>query len=98
VWGEFGRTPKINKHNSRDHWPAANCALVAGGGMRTGQVIGSTNRNGEHPDERPIKFQEVFATLYRNAGIDYSKVRVFDLSGTPRYLVEPGIEPIRELI
>jgi hypothetical protein len=49
VWGEFGRTPKINSMNSRDHWPQANAALLAGGGMRTGQVIGSTTRYGEEP-------------------------------------------------
>jgi uncharacterized protein (DUF1501 family) len=98
MWGEFGRTPKINKNNSRDHWPAANCAVLAGGGMHTGQVIGKTNRNGEHPVDRPIKFQEVFATLYKNADIDYAKVRMFDLAGTPRYVVDPGTEPIHELV
>jgi uncharacterized protein (DUF1501 family) len=98
MWGEFGRTPKINDNNSRDHWPAANCAVLAGGGMRTGQVIGRTNRNGEHPIERPVRFQEVFATLYRNAGIDVENTRVFDLAGTPQYLVEQGIEPLREVV
>jgi hypothetical protein len=98
MWGEFGRTPKINGRNSRDHWPAANCAVLAGGGMRTGQVIGRTNRYGEHPIERPVKFQEVFATLYKNAGIDVENVRVFDLAGTPQYLVEPGNAPMREVV
>jgi len=98
MWGEFGRTPKINKNNSRDHWPAANCAVLAGGGMHTGQVIGRTNRNGEYPVDRPIKFQEVFATLYKSADIDYSKVRMFDLAGTPRYVLDPGTEPIHELV
>ncbi|MEZ6068039.1 MAG: DUF1501 domain-containing protein [Planctomycetaceae bacterium] len=96
--GEFGRTPKINDNNSRDHWPAANAAVLAGGGMRTGQVIGSTNRNGEQPVDRPVRFQEVFATLYKNAGIDVENVRVFDQAGTPQYLVEPGNAPIRELV
>jgi hypothetical protein len=98
MWGEFGRTPKINNNNSRDHWPAANCAVLAGGGMRTGQVIGKTNRNGEHPIERPVRFQEVFATLYKNAGIDVENTRVFDLAGTPQYLVEQGVEPLREVV
>jgi len=98
MWGEFGRTPKINGNNSRDHWPAANCCVLAGGGMRTGQVIGKTNRFGEHPVERPVKFQEVFATLYKAAGIDVENVRVFDPAGTPRYLVEPGNAPLRELV
>ncbi|MEZ6090844.1 MAG: DUF1501 domain-containing protein [Pirellulaceae bacterium] len=67
VWGEFGRTPKLNQMNSRDHWPAVSFALLAGGGMRTGQVIGSTNRLGEHAQDRPVTFQEVFATLYHCA-------------------------------
>jgi hypothetical protein len=98
MWGEFGRTPKINDNNSRDHWPNANFAVLAGGGMRTGQVIGSTNRNGEHPADRPVKFQEVFATLYKQAGIDVENVRVFDQAGTPQYLVEPGNAPLRELV
>jgi hypothetical protein len=98
VWGEFGRTPRINKNNSRDHWPRVSCAMLAGGGMRTGQVIGRTNRMGEHAVERPVKFQEVFATLYKNAGLDTGAVRIFDQGGTPRYLVDNGIEPMRELI
>lgn len=98
VWGEFGRTPRINKNNSRDHWPRVSCAMMAGGGMRTGQVIGRTNRMGEHAVERPVKFQEVFATLYKNAGLDTGAVRIFDQGGTPRYLVDNGIEPIHELI
>jgi len=98
VWGEFGRTPKINGNNSRDHWPQANTAVMAGGGMRTGQAIGSTNRYGEHPNLRPVKFQEVFATLYKCADIDAQNTRVFDLSGVPQYLVEQGNEPMHELV
>ena len=98
MWGEFGRTPKINARNSRDHWPKANFCFLAGGGMNTGQVIGATDRRGEEPSERPVKFQEVFATLYHNLGIDLSSAVVRDSSGRPHYLVDPGIEPIRELI
>ena len=98
VWGEFGRTPRINKDASRDHWPQASFALMAGGGMRTGQVIGETNRNGEHPIKRPVKFQEVFATLYSNLGINLSETRIFDPSGRPQYLVDPDNEPLRELV
>jgi hypothetical protein len=98
VWGEFGRTPKINKNNSRDHWPRANSCLVFGGGMRTGQVIGATNKYGEEPSDRPVKFQEVFATLYHNLGLDAHRDRLFDGSGTPRYPVDSDIEPIRELL
>ena len=98
VWGEFGRTPKINKMNSRDHWPAVSFALLAGGGMRTGQVIGSTNRFGEHAQDRPVSFQEVFATLYHNVGIDVRTATVQDLHGRPQFLLDSGVEPIHELI
>ena len=98
LWGEFGRTPKINKMNSRDHWPNASFALVAGGGMRTGQVIGATDRIGGEVSERPVKFQEVFATLYHNIGIDLNAATVQDTQGRPHFLVDAGIEPIKELI
>ncbi len=98
VWGEFGRTPKINKSNSRDHWPQVSTALLFGGGMKTGQVIGKTNSLGEYAVDRPVKFQEVFATLYHNMGIDVRTATVQDHSGRPMYLVESGIEPMRELI
>jgi hypothetical protein len=66
--------------------------------MRTGQAIGSTNRYGERPETRPVAFQEVFATLYKCAGIDAQNTRVFDLSGVPQYLVDPGNDPIREIV
>ena len=98
MWGEFGRTPKINNMNSRDHWPRANFALVAGGGMKTGQVIGSTDRIGADVADRPVTFQEVFATLYHKLGIDAHRDRLFDGSGTPRYPVDSEIEPIHELL
>ena len=88
VWGEFGRTPRINKNGGRDHWPQVGCALMAGGGMRTGQVIGSTNRLGEHAQERPVHFQEIFATLYHNLGIDTNFATIKDWSGRPQYLVD----------
>jgi hypothetical protein len=97
VWGEFGRTPKINKDGGRDHWPAVNCGLLAGGGMRTGQVIGSTDRLGGEVKDRPVQFGEVFATLYHNLGIDVSKTTIPDLNGRPQYLVD-GYSPMRELI
>ncbi|MFO0901738.1 MAG: DUF1501 domain-containing protein [Pirellulales bacterium] len=99
VWGEFGRTPRINKYGGRDHWPNVGCALMAGGGMRTGQVIGATNRLGEHPIERPVHFQEIFATLYHNLGIDTNHATVNDLHGRPRYLVDHvKYGPMREVV
>jgi len=97
VWGEFGRTPKINKDAGRDHWPTVSCALLAGGGLRTGQVIGSTNRLGETAQDRPVTFPEVFATLYHALGIDVNHVTLTDLTGRPTYLVD-HVEPLRELV
>jgi uncharacterized protein (DUF1501 family) len=98
VWGEFGRTPKINNNASRDHWPQLSCALMAGGGMKTGQVIGESNRLAERATKRPITHQEIFATLYRNMGIDLNPIREFDANGRPQYPVEPDTQPIRELV
>ena len=98
VWGEFGRTPTINKDAGRDHWPRVSCGLLFGGGMKTGQVIGATDRLGGEATERPVRFGDVFATLYHNLGIDVSKVTIPDLAGRPQYLVEAGCEPMRELV
>jgi hypothetical protein len=98
MWGEFGRSPTINKDGGRDHWPRANCALLAGGGMRVGQVIGATDRLGGEPSERPVTFGEVFATLYSCLGVDVNKVTVPDLTGRPHYLVADGAQPMRELV
>ncbi len=97
VWGEFGRTPKINPVGGRDHWPEVACAILAGGGLRTGQVIGSTNRNAEHAKDRPVTFQEVFATLYHSLGIDVNTATINDLAGRPQYVID-GVQPIRELV
>jgi len=98
VWGEFGRTPTINKDAGRDHWPRVSCALLAGGGMQHGQVIGATDRLGGEATERPVMFGEVFATLYQRLGIDVTKTTLDDLTGRPQYLVPPGCLPMRELI
>src|SRR5204862_3142526 len=99
VWGEFGRTPTINKDGGRDHWPRVSCALLAGGGMKTGQTIGSTDRLGGEPESRPVTFEEVHATLYHNLGINLAAApRLFDFRGRPQYLVDPAVKPIKELI
>jgi Protein of unknown function (DUF1501) len=98
VAGEFGRTPTINKDGGRDHWPRVSCALLAGGGMKHGQVIGSTDRLGGEASSRPVLFGEVFATLYHSLGIDVNKVTVPDLSGRPQFLVDNGLQPLRELV
>ena len=73
------------------------CALLAGGGMKTGQVIGATDRLGGEIVERGVHFGEVFATLYHQLGIDTSRVTLPDLSGRPQYLVD-GWQPMRELV
>src|SRR5436190_1743850 len=98
VWGEFGRTPTINKDGGRDHWPRVSCAVLAGGGMKTGQVIGATDRLGGEASERPVHFQEVFATLYNRVGIDVNKATINDLTGRPQFLVDNNQQPMRELI
>jgi hypothetical protein len=97
VWGEFGRTPKINVNAGRDHWPGVCSALVAGGGMRTGQVIGATTRWGELPQTRPVHFREVFATLYDRLGINVATTQFLDLAGRPQYLVG-DYRPMPELL
>jgi uncharacterized protein (DUF1501 family) len=96
AWGEFGRTPRVNKDAGRDHWPQVNCAFLAGGGIKGGQVVGSTNRLGEHAKDRPVHFQDVVATLYHNLGLDPRTTTVSDPAGRPQYPVEKG--PIAELV
>ncbi len=96
VWGEFGRTPRINNGAGRDHWPQVSCALLAGGGMKTGQVIGATNRLGEYASQRPVKFEEIHATLYHNLGIDPSRTTILDPTGRPQHVIEA--EPLREVL
>ncbi len=82
VWGEFGRTPKINKDAGRDHWARVNGAILAGGGMRTGQVIGSTDGIAGEAKNDPIPYPNVLATVYRNLGLDPHGM-VYDVSNRP---------------
>jgi hypothetical protein len=96
AWGEFGRTPRINPQAGRDHWPQVSCALMAGGGMKTGQAIGATNRLGEYAKERPVTFAEIFSTLYHNLGLDPSGTTVVDPTGRPQHVIEA--EPVKEVI
>jgi hypothetical protein len=97
AWGEFGRTPKVNKDGGRDHWPTVSPVLLAGGGMKVGQVIGATDRYAGTVVSRPVTFQDVFATLYRNLGIDPAATTLADPNGRPQHLLEQG-QPIRELV
>jgi len=96
VWGEFGRTPRINKVEGRDHWPEASFALFAGGGLRTGQVVGETDSQAARPKTRALTAQDVLATVYQTLGISPSNALV-DFSGRPRCLVDDG-KPIAELV
>ena len=96
AWGEFGRTPRINQNAGRDHWASVGCGLLAGGGFRTGQIIGETDRLGASIAKRPVHFGEVFASLYNFLGIDVNKTTLTDLSGRPQYLVD-GWQPMPEL-
>ena len=97
VWGEFGRTPKINKDAGRDHWSRVSMALLFGGGMRVGQVIGSTDKLGGSAASRPVHYQDVLATVYHNLGIDpHAFIR--DKADRPVSILPPTAEPIRELV
>ena len=97
VWGEFGRTPKINKQAGRDHWAPVNSALLAGGGLRTGQVIGSTDKLGAYAVARPIHYLDVLATAYHALGIDpHSFVK--DRFERPIPILPSTAVPIRELV
>lgn len=98
AWGEFGRTPTINAQGGRDHWPRVANALLACGGMNTGQVIGKTDRLGGEATERGVHFQEMFATLYHNMGIDPNTTTIPDLTGRPQFLVDTNYKPLPEVI
>ncbi len=96
VWGEFGRTPKINKVAGRDHWAPVNGALLAGGGMKVGQVIGSTDKLGAYAASAPIHYQDVLATVYHNLGID-PHAFVTDPTGRPVPILPGTASPIAAL-
>jgi hypothetical protein len=85
--GEFGRTPRVNKNAGRDHWGAVMSVLLAGGGLRVGQIVGNSNRKGEAPVEQPYRPEHVLAMVYRHLGIDPAQT-FEDLSGRPRYVLE----------
>jgi hypothetical protein len=106
VTGEFGRTPRISYDNGsqtgvkqpgRDHWPQAMSVLVSGGGLKMGQVIGSTNARGEHPKDVPLKVTDLWATMFQHLGIDYKNTSFLDHSGRPMPMLPDG-EPIAGLV
>ncbi len=97
VWGEFGRTPKINNSDGgRDHWAPVMSALVAGGGLKMGQAIGASSARGEYPRDRRYTVPQVLSTLYRAIGIDPA-LTFPSGSGRPMYILDDR-EPVRELL
>ena len=96
VWGEFGRTPRINRDAGRDHWAPVNGALFAGGGIPTGQALGGTDRIGAYATVRPVHYRDLLATAYHNLGINpHAQVR--DLLDRPVHILPEDARPIREL-
>jgi uncharacterized protein (DUF1501 family) len=96
VWGEFGRTPKINGGAGRDHWAPVMAALVAGGGLKMGQAVGASTARGERPKDRPYTASQVLSTIYRAIGID--PARTFpNGSGRPVHILDDR-EPVVELL
>jgi len=96
MWGEFGRTPRVNQNAGRDHWSPVMSALVAGGGMRMGQAIGSSTARGERPQDRRYTVPQVLSTLYRTMGIDPAQT-FLNGTGRPIHIVEDR-SPVTELV
>jgi uncharacterized protein (DUF1501 family) len=100
VTGEFGRTPRLTYYNGRpgrDHWPSAMSVLVSGGGLKMGQVVGSTNAKGEHPIDRPLTPNDLWATVLAHLGIDHIHTSFPDHRGRPMPILPHG-DPIADLI
>lgn len=105
VMGEFGRTPKLNTTGvagqtglpGRDHWGQAMSVMMAGGGLRMGQAVGSTNALGEYPAEKPYRPEDVLATIYHVLGVNPDQ-EYRDLTNRPIAILPPGYQLIRELI
>ena len=97
VWGEFGRTPKINGSDAgRDHWAPVMSAMVAGGGLKMGQAVGSSSARGEYPKDRPYKVPHLLSTIYQAIGIDPSQT-FHNGSGRPMYILDYR-ERVEELV
>ena len=95
--GEFGRTPKINRDAGRDHWGHTFSVLMANGRMKMGQAIGASDGKGEYPVDRPLRPQDILATVYHHLGIDPHAHTLVNRTGRPVTLLDGG-EAIRELI
>ena len=98
AWGEFGRTPQINKDAGRDHWPHVGCALLAGGGMKTGQVIGATDRLGGEAADRAGPLPGSLRHALPQLGIDPNRDHHCPTSPAARSILVDGWQPMPELI
>jgi uncharacterized protein (DUF1501 family) len=98
AFGEFGRSPRINPNGGRDHWPQCWSVALGGGGIRTGQVIGSSDAQGAYPNERTIDPPMLVATLYKALGIDPHDTELAGPSDRPMPLVEREVPLIHELL
>ncbi len=95
AWGEFGRTPRVNKQAGRDHYPNVFSAVLAGGGVQGGRVVGASDSKGAFPLENPKTPQDVLATIYRHLGVD-THAQYLDNFGRPLSVLPFG-NPIDEL-
>jgi hypothetical protein len=101
VWGEFGRSPKIGSDgpqfaDGRGHWPPVMSAMIAGGGLKMGQAIGTTNSRAEVPKDRPYRVPQVLSTIYQALGINPG-LTFPSGSGRPMYILDDR-EPVSELL
>ena len=97
IWmGDFGRTPKINKDAGRDHWPQCYTMVLAGGGIRGGQVVGASDRTGAYPHERPITPADVHATAFAALGYNCRAINYQTVDGRPMPLSDGT--PIKEVL
>lgn len=96
AFGEFGRGPRIDANAGRGHWPKAMHAVLSGGGLRSGQIVGSTTSDGGEPLDRALKPEDLLATIYHSLGIDH-QMTVPDRQNRPIPILKDG-EPIRELV
>jgi hypothetical protein len=94
--GEFGRTPKVNPAGGRDHWPQCWTMMMAGGGVKGGQVVGSSDEIGAAPRDTPVTPMQIAATIYQGLGIPLD-LELPGVGGRPIPLVDRGTEPVRQL-
>jgi hypothetical protein len=98
LWmGEFGRTPRINPQDGRDHWPLSFCAVLAGRGLKGGQVVGKTNDDGTLITDRPVTPPELLATVYQALGVDLTRQNRSN-TGRQVRILEEGTQPVKEAL